>query len=236
MVHEVVHAQKIAMLGYGPEVRDEAVRLRAAGLTVAVAVRHGGMSWLRALGDGFRPVAHEDAVEGADVVVVKIPERELPALFAQSISPTLREGALVVFAKASPVLAEIVTVPHHVDVALVVSARGVGRVAVHQDATGAALLRSTRYAELATGAPRIVTTTFADCMSEELGRLIAEAGGVEQLIAACDRALESPGHEPDHAMLAYYEHLRRELGQGRAPSSRQSGLFETEPRSKRGAA
>lgn len=236
MVHEVVHAQKIAMLGYGPEVRDEAIRLRAAAVWVSVAVRHGGMSWLRALDDGFRPVAHEDAVEGADVVVVKIPERELPALFAQSILPSLRPGALVVFAKASPVLAEIVTPPDHVDTALVVHARGTARVAVHHDATGSALARTTRYAELATGASRIVTTTFADCMGEELARLVAEAGGVEQLVAACDRALESPGHEPDHAMLAYYEHLRRELRQGKAPSSRQSGVFVTEPGSKRGAA
>ncbi|MCC6648341.1 MAG: hypothetical protein IT374_22575 [Polyangiaceae bacterium] len=236
MVQEVVHAQKIAMLGYGPDVRDEAIRLRAAGMSVTVAVRHGGMSWLRALGDGFRPVSHEDAVEGADAVVVKIPERELPALFAQSVAPVIRPGALVVFAKASPVLAEIVALPEQVDVALVVTARGTGRVAVHQDATGSALARATRYAELATGAARIVTTTFADCMGEELARLVAEAGGVEQAIARCDRVLESPGHEPDEAVLVYYEHLRQELRQGRAPSSRQSGLFVTEPPSKRGAA
>lgn len=106
----------------------------------------------QAVADGFG--AHEipDAVAGADVVCLLIPDEVMPSAFATSVGPALRPGAAVCFASGYALAFEQVSVPSSCDVLLVAPRMiGVGVrdgyvdgtgfiafVSVERDATGSA--------------------------------------------------------------------------------------------------
>ncbi|HEY8041565.1 MAG TPA: hypothetical protein VIF15_17280 [Polyangiaceae bacterium] len=207
-------AARVAMMGYGAEARQQAVRLRALGREVNVVVRPGGMSWIRALADGFRPVLASEAVARCEVVVVHVPEAEQLAVWAHAIAPHLAPGALVVFAHGSALYSGTVEPDPRFDVVLVTQREADGerqeacRVAVHHDATGRALERAEAFARDVSGVSRIAATTLASEVESELSELVARMGGVRKALAEWDRVLANPGHEPDEATLTYYERLR----------------------------
>lgn len=211
--------KRIAVLGYGAEGRAHALGLREAGLDVVVAVRPGGMSWIRAMEDGFRPSAHGEAVKGADVVVMLVPEAEQPALYSSVVAPNLAPGALLVFTHATSVHSRAVEPDPRIDVVLVTCRPSslVGMpassrcfVAVHNDATGSACSRSIAYARSAFGkeARMVSTTTFAEETAMDLSDQAHHAGGVPKLMESLDERLSSTGYEPDEARLAYYERVK----------------------------
>ena len=216
-----VTTTRAAVFGYGPEGREQACRLHAVGWQVDVVVRAGGMSWIRAVADGFRPVAAAEAAARASIVVVHLPESELPAVWACGIAPHLAAGSLAVFAHAYSLHAGAVVPDRGLDVVVLAGgARGAGgagsdeavssswRVAVHQDATGHALERATAVARAVLGASQVGTTTVDAEVQAEIAELIARAGGLARLLAELDRVLANPSHEPDEATLAHYERLR----------------------------
>jgi len=209
-----LQATRVAIVGYGPEAREQAVRLRAAGWQVDVVVRPGGMSWIRAVADGLRPVPAAEAATRAEVVAVHLPESEQPAVWAYSIAPYLAPGSLVVFAHGSALYSGALDPDPGLDVVLVT---GQGRraepdggchVAVHRDATGHALARATSFARAALGASRIGTTTLDSEVRADISELVAKRGGLPALLAEWDRVLANQSHEPDEATLTYYERLR----------------------------
>ncbi len=201
------------MIGYGPDAREQALRLRAIGWEVDVVVRAGGMTWIHAVADGFRPVPAAEAAMRADVVVVHLPESEQPAVWAYGLAPYLAPGSLVVFAHGSAVYSGAVDPDPRLDVALVTAchARGaeqVCRVAVQRDATGHALERALAFVRAVFGSIKVETTTLDFEVRADLSELGAKMGGLPALMAEWDRVLSSPSHEPDEATLTYYERLR----------------------------
>jgi ketol-acid reductoisomerase len=211
-----VTATRAALFGYGPEAREQASRLREIGWQVDVVVRAGGMSWIRAVTDGLRPVPAAEAAARASVLVVHLPESELPAVWAYGVGPHLAPGALVVFVRAYSLHAGAVVPDVGLDVVVVATGardaasnadRGC-RVAVHQDATGHALERAMAFARAVLGAPKIGTTTIDAEVQAEIADLIARTGGLARLLAELDRVLANPSHEPDEATLAHCERLR----------------------------
>jgi ketol-acid reductoisomerase len=205
--------QAVAIIGYGDEAREQARRLRAARWDVGVALRPGGMSWIRAVADGFRPVLVSQALAHADVIVVHMPESEQPAMWASTIAPRVAPGTLVVFAHGAALYAGALEPDSRLDVVLVArNASGAGcRVAVHLDATGRALERAAAFARTAFGDARVGTTTVESEVQTELRALVDRKGGVEKFLAEIDRLLANPSHEPDEAALRYYEGLRAAL-------------------------
>jgi ketol-acid reductoisomerase len=211
--HRPSSGPRVAIIGYGAGARDQAVRLRAAGWLVDVVVRPGGMSWIRAVADGLRPVPAAEAATRADVVAVHLPESEQPAVWAYSIAPYLPPGSLVVFAHGSALYSGALDPDSSFDVVLVAGGDerdpGVGcRIAVHRDATGHALERGTAFARAVFGAARIGTTTLDSEARADLSELVAKRGGLPALLAELDRVLANQSHEPDEATLTYYERLR----------------------------
>lgn len=210
---------RAAMIGYGPEARDQAIRLRSIGWHVSVAMRPGGMSWIRAVDDGFRPVPAAQAVVGADVVVVQLPEPQQPSVWAYGLAPYIAPGSLVVFVRATALSTGAVDPDPRLDVVLVTArtdpadaaATRTCRVAVHSDASGHALERAMGFARAVFGMPKIGTTTVDSEVSTELSDWIAAAGGFASLLAQWDRVLANPSHEPDQATLTYYERLRAKV-------------------------
>ncbi len=209
-------ATRAAVFGYGPEAREQACRLRAIGWQVDVVVRAGGMSWIRAVNDGFRPVAAAEAAARANILVVHLPESELPAVWAYGVAPHLAAGSLAVFSRAYSLHAGAVTPDRGLDVVVLAGGANGGtaegaracRVAMHQDATGHALERATAVARAVLGASPVGTTTIDAEVRAEIAELIARAGGLARLLAELDRVLANPSHEPDEATLAHYERLR----------------------------
>jgi ketol-acid reductoisomerase len=237
-------AARVAIIGYGPEARDQAVRLRTAGWEVDVVVRAGGMSWIRAVADGFRPVASADAAAHAEVVVVHLPESEQPAVWAYGLAPFLAPGTLVVFSHGTALYSGVIEPDAGLDVVLVIPAdpreaivgppRGGARVAVVRNATGHALERALAFARAVFGNQKIGTTTLDSEVMADLVELGAKKGGLAALLAEWDRVLASPSHEPDEGTLTYYERLRAVV---LAHAEDHPGdLGEQESRRKRGAA
>jgi ketol-acid reductoisomerase len=204
---------RAAVIGYGPDAREQALRLRAIGWEVDVVVRSGGMTWVHAVADGFRPVPAAEAALRADVVVVHLPESEQPAVWAYGLAPYLVPGSLVVFAHGSAVYSGAVDPDPRLDVALVTpctarDAEQVCRVAVQRDATGHALERALAFVRAVFGSIKVETTTLDSEVSADLSERGAKMGGLPALMAEWDRVLASPSHEPDEATLTYYERLR----------------------------
>jgi len=203
-------ATRVAMMGYGLEAREHALRLREQGWDVSVVVRPGGMSWIRAMADGFRPVLARDAVAKADVVAVELPEAEQVAVWAYTIAPLVAPGALVVFSHGAALYSGALEPDERLDVVLVTPGEtpDACRVAVHQDATGRALERAAGFARAVFGNAKVGTTTLASEVQSELAELVQQLGGLPALLAEWDRVLANPSHEPDAATIHYYEHLR----------------------------
>jgi ketol-acid reductoisomerase len=215
---------RVAVIGYGDEARAQALRLRSIGWAVDVTMRAGGVSWIRAVADGFRPISASQAASRAEVVVVHLPESEQLAVWAYALEPSLPLGALVVFVHGSALYSGAIDPEPHLDVVLLTSedgrtagqGGGACRVAVHRDATGHALERAMAFARAVYGAPRIGTTTIDAEVRAELSELVAKKGGLTALLAEWDRVLANPGHEPDQASLTYYERLRATVLAGQA--------------------
>jgi ketol-acid reductoisomerase len=238
--------QRVAVLGYGTEGRAHALGLREAGYEVAVAVRPGGMSWIRAMEDGFRPTTHGEAVKGADIVALLIPEAEQPALYSSMVAPNIKPGALLVFAHAASVHAGAVEPDPGIDVVLV-TCRGVESdggavikkcfVAVHTDATGGSVSRAVAYARAAFGeeARLVSTTTFADETAMDLYAQAHHAGGVPKLLASFEERQSATGYEPDEARMAYYERVKGicadSVARAPAPPSSSSPLSQVQSQS-----
>jgi ketol-acid reductoisomerase len=206
---------RAAVYGYGPDAREQALRLRSIGWEVDVVVRPGGMTWIYAVADGFRPVAAAEAAMRADVVLVHLPESEQPAVWAYGVAPYLAPGSLVVFAHGTALYTGAVDPDPRLDVALVTpcfvrDAELVCRVAVHRDATGHALERALAFtrAVFVSASTKVETTTLDSEVRADLSALGAKKGGLRALLAEWDRVLANPGHEPDEATLNYYERLR----------------------------
>lgn len=211
---------RVAMFGYGPDAREQAVRLRAIGWEVDVVLRSGGMSWIRSVADGFRPVIAREAVARAGIVMVHLPEAEQPTVWAYGIAPYLAPGALVVFAHGSALYAGAIEPDPAFDVVLVTRREedaGGCRVAVANDATGRALERAAAFARDVFGACKLGTSTLESEVQADLSALIAKVGGLPALLAEWDRVLANPGHEPNEATLRYYERLRAVVLEGRRP-------------------
>jgi ketol-acid reductoisomerase len=217
---------RVAVIGYGPEAREQALHLRVAGNHVTVSLRPGGMSWLRATKDGFSPAPTAAAVRDAEVVVVQVPEEDQPSVYWHAVAPNLEPGALVVFGRGQALHLGVLDAPGKVDVVLVTANGTLGRtgcrVAVHRDATGKALERAIAYARAAFGeaATTLGTTTVAEEVKADLAASEERVGGPAALLAEVDELLARGTHEPDQAKLLYYERLRDLLVAHRAIASR----------------
>lgn len=209
----------VAVIGYRGSAQLAAKNLVRAGHDVRVAVRPGGMSWVRAFEDGFRPVSIAEAVPGAGVVVVAVPELEQSQLFAQMLAKHLASGTLVLLEATAAAVAGAVVLPDDVDVACArlrptrggetSSPAGTAAtvIAVHRDATGHATERTAAFARAAFGADRLVTSNFSVEADIDVAAYAAEKGSSQALLAAWDDQTSTTGYEPNEARQRTLESL-----------------------------
>ena len=210
--------QTVAIIGYGSQGHAHALNLRDSGVDVVVGLAAGSRSRVLASEAGLRVADVADAVRGADVVMMLVPDTAQRGVYDAEIAPNLRPGRLLMFAHGFNIHFGLIDPPGGIDVGMV-APKGPGHLvrsvyvegggvpalfAVHRDATGTARARVLAYAR-ALGATRagVLETTFAEETETDLfGEQAVLCGGVSNLVKNGFETLVEAGYQPE---LAYFE-------------------------------
>lgn len=212
--------QKITVLGYGSQGRAHAENLRDSGFQVTLGLRPGGTSWKKAEAAGWDPLPPGQAVVGADLVAVLMPDMVQPQIYETCIAGNLKPGATLLFAHGFNIHFGHIQVPETNDVVLIApkspgdlvrrqfqEGHGVPcLLAVYQDAEGRAFDRALAYAHGLGGTRAgVLETTFAEETETDLfGEQAVLCGGVTELIRYGFETLTEAGYQPE---AAYFECL-----------------------------
>jgi ketol-acid reductoisomerase len=216
---KALRGARVAVLGYGSQGRAHALNLKDSGFNVVVGVRRSGASWRKATRDGLEVAEPIDAVEGADLVAMLVPDLAQGALY-KSIKGALKPGAALLFAHGFNIHFKQVKPRKDLDVVLIApkgpgdlvrrqyqQGRGVPcLIAVAQDASGNAHARALAYAD-GIGGTRggVLATTFAEETETDLfGEQAVLCGGATELVIKGYETLVEAGYQPE---VAYYECL-----------------------------
>ena len=216
----LIHARKVAVMGYGSQGHAHACNLADSGVDVRVGLREGSTSRRKAEEAGLRVTSVADAASEADVVMVLLPDTDQKAVYDAEIAPHLAAGDCLMFAHGFNIRYGQIVPPPDIDVTMV-APKGPGHlvrrtftegagvpslVAVHQDASGSAHALSLSYAH-ALGATRagVLDTTFAEETETDLfGEQAVLCGGMTALVTAGFETLVEAGYQPESA---YFECL-----------------------------
>ena len=215
-----LQGKRVAVLGYGSQGKAQALNLRDSGLDVVLGLRPGGQTWKAAEHEGWKPVSAKEAVSGADVVAMLVPDMAQPALYEEAVATTIKSGASILFSHGFNIHFGQITAPANVDVIMIapkspgylvretyLQGHGVPCIlAVHQDASGHALSRALAYADALGGTKAgVIETTFKEETETDLfGEQAVLCGGVTELVAAGFETLVEAGYQPE---VAYFECL-----------------------------
>ena len=89
----LIKDRKVTILGYGSQGHAHALNLKDSGVKVIVALRKGGASWDKAKNAGLQVKEVGDAVKGADIVMVLLPDEHHAQVYRESIEPNSRRAA-----------------------------------------------------------------------------------------------------------------------------------------------
>jgi ketol-acid reductoisomerase len=209
---------KVAILGYGSQGHAHALNLADSGIEVEVGLRPGSSSAAAAEEAGLPVKTVAEAVQGAQVVSMLVPDGPQAALFSDEVAPNLSPGAALLFAHGFSVHYNRIAPPTELDV-IMVAPKGPGHIvrrmyeegygtpaliAVANDASGHARDTALAYAAgIGAGRAGIIETTFKNETETDLfGEQSVLCGGLTQLIQAGFETLVEAGYP---AELAYYE-------------------------------
>jgi len=186
---DAVKGKRIAVVGYGNQGRSWALNLRDSGLDVVVGTI-ADSSQKAAADDGFPAHPIAEAVDGADVVCLLIPDEIMGEAVAEHIRPTLKQGAAICFASGYAVAFGEVDLPEDSDLVMVAPRMiGVGVRETYQDGEGfIAFLGVERDAsgsawDVALGIARAVGATRRGCVEMTFAQEALIDLFVEQAIA-----------------------------------------------------
>jgi ketol-acid reductoisomerase len=208
---------RIAVLGFGSQGRAHALNLKDSGFDVVVGLRPGGKSAPKARRAGLEVAAPAEAVRGADLIAMLVPDTAQKALY-QEVAGNLKKGATLLFAHGFNVHFKQIRARKDLDVVLIApkgpgdlvrrqyqQGRGVPcLIAVAQDASGQAHARALAYAH-GIGGTRggVLDTTFAEETETDLfGEQAVLCGGATELVIRGFETLVEAGYQPE---VAYYE-------------------------------
>ena len=85
----------VAVVGYGSQGHAHALNLLDSGVRVVVGLREGSSSWGDAVEAGLEVRTIPEAVRGAQLVSLLLPDQVQPAVFAEDVQPTLEPDAAI---------------------------------------------------------------------------------------------------------------------------------------------
>ncbi|MDD2533018.1 MAG: ketol-acid reductoisomerase, partial [Candidatus Methanomethylophilaceae archaeon] len=161
-----------------------------------------------------------DAVKGADVVMMLLPDEVQPDIYKEMVKPNLKAGAALEFAHGFAITYELIVPPDNVDVIMMAPKapgdmerlmflEGFGvpaLVCVHQDVTGNAKKIALALAKgLGSTRAGVFETTFDNETKTDLfGEQAVLCGGLTAMIKAGFDTLVDAGYPPE---MAYFEVL-----------------------------
>ncbi|MFQ5736989.1 MAG: ketol-acid reductoisomerase, partial [Thermodesulfobacteriota bacterium] len=217
---EKIRDKKVAIIGFGSQGHAHALNLKESGITVCVGLRKDGGSWKKAVAAGLDVRTVAEAVSGADVVMILIPDEIQGDTYREEIESNLKKGAYLAFAHGFSIHFGQITPGPDMNV-FMAAPKGPGHlvrheytkgggvptlVAVAKDAAGDTLDVALAYASgIGGGRAGIIETTFKDETETDLfGEQAVLCGGVSALITAGFETLVEAGYPPE---MAYFECL-----------------------------
>ena len=216
----IIRSKKVAMIGFGSQGHAHAENLRDSGVDVVVGLREGSGSWKKAEAKGFTVLPVAEAVKGADVVMILLPDETQKEVYEKEIEPNLKEGATIAFGhgfnihygRIKPradinVMMVAPKAPGHTVRSEFVKGGGIpDLIAVEKDPSGETKELALSYASaIGGGRTGIIETTFKDETETDLfGEQAVLCGGVSALIQAGFETLVEAGYPEE---MAYFECL-----------------------------
>ncbi|MCL2658472.1 MAG: ketol-acid reductoisomerase [Betaproteobacteria bacterium] len=216
----LIKGKQVSIVGYGSQGHAHAQNLRDSGVNVTVGLRKGGASWTKAEGAGLKVAEIADAVRNADVVMILLPDENIPQVYKSDVEPNIKKGAVLAFAHGFNVHYNQVVPRADLDV-IMVAPKGPGHtvrseykrgggvpslIAVLQDKSGKARDIALSYAAANGGTKGgVIETTFREETETDLfGEQAVLCGGAVELVKMGFETLVEAGYAPE---MAYFECL-----------------------------
>ena len=216
----LVKGKKVTILGYGSQGHAHAQNLQDSGVKVTVALRKGGASWDKAKKGGIKVAEMAEAIKGADIVMVLLPDEHHAQVYKEFIEPNIKKGASLAFAHGFNIHYGLIQPRADLDVWMVAPkapghtvrstyAAGGGvpmLIAVHRNPSKKAREMALSYAAaIGGGKAGIIETDFKEETETDLfGEQAVLCGGCVELVKAGFDTLTEAGYAPE---MAYFECL-----------------------------
>ncbi|CAG9174307.1 MULTISPECIES: ketol-acid reductoisomerase [Cupriavidus] len=216
----LIKGKNVTIIGYGSQGHAHALNLKDSGVNVTVGLRKSGASWNKAVNAGLQVKEVAEAVKGADVVMILLPDEQIADVYKNEVHDNIKAGAALAFAHGFNVHYGAVVPRADVDV-IMIAPKAPGHtvratytqgggvphlIAVYQDKSGSARDVALSYAT-ANGGGRagIIETNFREETETDLfGEQAVLCGGTVELIKAGFETLVEAGYAPE---MAYFECL-----------------------------
>jgi ketol-acid reductoisomerase len=216
----LIKRKKVTIVGYGSQGHAHANNLNDSGVKVTVGLRKEGASWSKAKKAGLTVKGIAEAVKGADIVMLLLPDEKIAAVYKSEIEPNLKKAATLAFAHGFNIHYGQVSPRDDLDV-IMIAPKGPGHlvrstyiqgggvpslIAVHQNKSGKARNLALSYAA-ANGGTRggVIETNFREETETDLfGEQVVLCGGLTSLIQTGFEILVEAGYAPE---MAYFECL-----------------------------
>ena len=216
----LIKGKNVTIIGYGSQGHAHALNLHESGGKVTVGLRKDGASWDKAKKAGLKVAEVAEAVKGADVVMMLMPDEHIAGVYNADVAPNIKKGASLAFAHGFNVHYGQVIPRADLDVWMVApkapghtvrntykQGGGVPHlIAVYADKTGKARDLALSYAAANGGGKAgIIQTSFREETETDLfGEQAVLCGGAVELIKAGFETLTEAGYAPE---MAYFECL-----------------------------
>ncbi|MFN3985180.1 MAG: ketol-acid reductoisomerase [Rhodocyclaceae bacterium] len=216
----LIKGKKVTIVGYGSQGHAHAQNLADSGVKVTVALRKGGASWDKAKAAGLKVEEIAKAVKGADVVMILLPDENIPQVYKDEVEPNIKKGAALAFAHGFNVHYNQVVPREDLDV-IMIAPKGPGHtvrseylrgggvpslIAIYQDKSGKARDIALSYAAANGGTKGgVIETNFKEETETDLfGEQAVLCGGAVELVKMGFETLVEAGYAPE---MAYFECL-----------------------------
>lgn len=216
----LIKGRNVTIVGYGSQGHAHAQNLNDSGVKVTVGLRKGGASWDKAKKAGLTVKEVGDAVKGAHIVMMLLPDESIGETYKRDVEPSIRKGASLAFAHGFNIHYGQVDPRQDLDVWMVAPkapghtvrstyAQGGGvpmLIAVHQNRSKKARDLALSYAAaIGGGKAGVIETSFKEETETDLfGEQAVLCGGCVELVKAGFETLVEAGYAPE---MAYFECL-----------------------------
>jgi ketol-acid reductoisomerase len=216
----LVKGKKVTIVGYGSQGHAHALNLQNSGVKVTVALRKGGASWNKASNAKLPVKDIPEAVKGADIVMILLPDEHHAQIYREHVEPNIKKGAALAFAHGFNIHYGQIQPRADLDVFMVAPkapghtvrstyVQGGGTpmlIAIHQNPSKKARDIALSYAAaIGGGRAGIIETNFKEETETDLfGEQTVLCGGCVELVKAGFETLVDAGYAPE---MAYFECL-----------------------------